>query len=58
MKSTTLKKLKDGAKFKLSKRASGTVYKVVRKSKGQVTITSTTSGRSSVKDQNTVVYPV
>jgi hypothetical protein len=58
MKATTLKKLKDGAKFKLSNRASGAIYKLVIKSKGKATVTSTSSERSFIKDQSTVVYPV
>lgn len=58
MKSTTLKKLKDGAKFKLSKRSVGAVYELNRKWKGKATITSIGSKRSFVKDQSTVVYPV
>lgn len=58
MKKTKLKNLKDGAKFKLSNRKSGATYKVVLKSKGKVTITSTSSERSFIRDQNTEVYPV
>lgn len=58
MKSTTIKKLKDGAKFKLSKRASGAVYELNRKWKGKATITSVGSKRSFIREQTTVVYPL
>ena len=58
MKSKTLKKLKDGAKFKLSNRSTGAIYELNRKWKGKATITSIGSKRSFIKDQSTVVYPV
>jgi len=54
----TLKKLKDGAKFKLSKRSTGAVYQLVRKWKGLATITSVNSNRSYIRGQATVVYPI
>ncbi len=58
MKKSTLKKLKDGAKFKLSKRSSGAIYELNRKWKGKATITSVGSKRSFVREQTTVVYPL
>ena len=58
MKSTTLKKLKDGLQFRLSKKSNGAIYELVRKSKGLAMISSVSSKRSYVKPQTTVVYPV
>lgn len=58
MKSTTLKKLGDGLQFRLSKKATGAIYELVRKEKGLVTISSVSSKRSYIKPQSTVVYPV
>jgi len=55
----TFKKLKDGAKFKLSKRASGAVYELVSKKKGIATYSSVASKRSfTEKDLSKQVYPV
>ncbi len=53
----TLKKVKDGEKFKLSKN-SKIIYELNRKWKGKATITSLTSKRSFIKEQTTEVYPV
>jgi hypothetical protein len=57
-----LKNLKDGAKFKLSKRASGAVYVLNRKwsknGEKKASFTSEGSNRTFVRDQSTEVYPV
>lgn len=54
----TLKKIKDGAKFRLSKRTTAAVYELNRKWKGKATFTSLGSNRSYERDQTTVVYPI
>lgn len=58
MKSTTLKKLKDGLQFRISKKSTGSIYELVRKEKGIAIISSISSKRSYLKPQATVVYPV
>ena len=58
MKKSNLKKLKDGAKFKLSQRKTAAIYELNRKSKGLATFTSVRSGRSFERKESTVVYPV
>lgn len=52
---TTIKKLKDGAFFKLSKYSKVT-YELITKKKGMATFTSTSSSKSYVKSVGTIVY--
>ena len=54
----TLKKLKDGAKFKLSKRSTGAVYELNLKKKGLAYSSSVSSKRTYRYELSTVVYPV
>lgn len=56
MTNTTLGRVPDGKTFKLSNRKSGVTYKVIRKTKYDVTYTSLSSERSGVKKKGTIVY--
>lgn len=56
MKQVKLGSLKDGAKFKVSKRSTGLTYKVVAKAKGFVIYTSVSSEYSSAKKAGVKVW--
>jgi len=55
MKSKTLKQVKDGGSFRLSKR-SKVIYELITKKKGMATFTSTSSNKSYVRSVDTICY--
>lgn len=53
-----LKNLKDGKRFKRSRRRSGAVYSLQRKNKGKGYFTSVKSDRTFNAPLSTVIYPL